>query len=60
MMRDLQYYFWTQRGKTRPVVLTNNHPPYFHASALLNQPNVQRIYLLFACGVKIPDNIHTP
>lgn len=36
VMRDIQYNSRTHRGKTRPVVLTNNHPPNFHASALLN------------------------
>lgn len=44
---DETYTIWTHRGKTRPVVLTNNHPPNFHASALLNQIGQHIDLLLF-------------
>lgn len=56
---DETYKIWTHRGKTGPVVLTNNHPPNFHASALLNHIG-QHIDLLFACTVKYSDNIPLP
>lgn len=44
---DETYTIWTHRGKTRPVVLTNNHLPNFHASALLNQIGQHIDLLLF-------------